>query len=164
MSQNPARFLKPDHRRMLESESGITADLIEQRGYETVDDPRRLEALGFSKLQRQIPGLLIPVHGVDGDAVSYQYRPDKPRTNPKTRKPIKYENPAGGRAVIDVPPAIRRQLNDPTVPLLITEGVKKADAGVSHGLCVIDLLGVFGFRGTNDKGGRLNYPTGEVSP
>lgn len=154
MSQNPARFLKPDHRRMLESESGITADLIEQRGYETVDDPRRLEALGFSKLQRQIPGLLIPVHGVDGDAVSYQYRPDKPRTNPKTRKPIKYENPAGGRAVIDVPPAIRRQLNDPTVPLLITEGVKKADAGVSHGLCVIDLLGVFGFRGTNDKGGK----------
>jgi hypothetical protein len=139
---------------MLDIESGIIAELIEQRGYETVDDPRRLEALGFSKFQRQVPGLLIPVHGVDGNVVSYQYRPDKPRTKSKTGKPIKYENPDGGRAVIDVPPAIRERLNDPAVPLLITEGIKKADAGASRGLCVIDLLGVYGFRGTNDKGGR----------
>jgi Domain of unknown function (DUF3854) len=147
-------YLKPAHRAMLETESRISAELIEQRGYETIDDAKRLEALGFSKHQRQVPGLLIPVHGVDGQIVSHQYRPDNPRRNPKTSKPIKYENPTGSRSVIDVPPAIREQLKDPAVPLLITEGIKKADAGASHGLCVIDLLGVYGFRGTNEKGGK----------
>ena len=35
------------------------------------------------------------------------------------------------------------QLGDPAVPLWITEGVKKADCGALHGLCIVALSGVW---------------------
>ena len=38
--------------------------------------------------------------------------------------------------------------------LLVTEGMRKADAAASRGLCCIALLGVWNWRGTNEKGGR----------
>jgi hypothetical protein len=55
--------------------------------------------------------------------------------------------------VIDVPPAVRSVIRDPKVPLFITEGVRKADAGASIGICCVALLGVFNFRGKNDVNG-----------
>ena len=39
------------------------------------------------------------------------------------------------------------------MPLVITEGVRKADAAASIGLRAIDLLGVWGWRGRNEDGG-----------
>ena len=75
-----------------------------------------------------------------GEVALWQYRPDSPRVNGKG-KAIKYETPAGSRMDIDVPPRIRGQLADPKVPLSITEGVRKADAAVSVGLCCVALLG-----------------------
>ncbi len=39
------------------------------------------------------------------------------------------------------------------MPLILTEGSKKTDAGVSQGLCVIPLPGVFSWRGVNHRGG-----------
>ena len=44
-------------------------------------------------------------------------------------------------------------LADPSIPLWITEGQKKADALASHGLCSIALFGVAGFKGKNVFGG-----------
>jgi hypothetical protein len=55
--------------------------------------------------------------------------------------------------VLDVPPAARPKLADPSAPLFITEGARKADSAVSRGLCCIALLGVWNFRGTNEHGG-----------
>jgi hypothetical protein len=43
---------------------------------------------------------------------------------------------------------------DPRRPLFITEGARKADAGVSAGLCTIALLGVWNWRGSNEFGGK----------
>jgi hypothetical protein len=63
--------------------------------------------------------------------------------------------------VLDVPPIARPWLRDPGRPLFITEGARKADAGVSIGLCCIALLGVWGWRGTNDLGGRTALPDWE---
>ena len=40
-------------------------------------------------------------------------------------------------------------LDDPEEPLWITEGTKKADCAVLHGLCCVALLGVCGWRGRN---------------
>lgn len=40
------------------------------------------------------------------------------------------------------------------MPLLITEGVRKADAAVSVGLCCVALMGTWCWRGTNDAGGK----------
>ena len=80
-------------------QSAISSELIGGRGYLTVTDWKQLEVLGFGKNQCQVPGILIPLHGVDGNAiVGYQFRPDSPRLTSKG-KPIKYETPKGATTV-----------------------------------------------------------------
>ena len=65
------------------------------------------------------------------------------------------ETPAGTKMVLDVHPSVRPMLGDSSVPLWITEGVKKADALVSRGCTAIALLGVWNWRGTNSHGGKV---------
>ena len=69
-------------------------------------------------------------------------------------KPLKYETPRGARNVLDVPPRCHEKLADPRTPLYITEGARKADSAASQGLCCISLAGVWGWRGTNEQGGK----------
>ena len=57
------------------------------------------------------------------------------------------------KMVLDVPRAINSMIGDPSKPLFITEGIKKADAAASRGLSCIALLGVWNWRGTNEYGG-----------
>ncbi len=106
-----------------------------------------------------MPALCIPIWGVNGEIVNYQIRPDYPRI--LKGKKIKYETPSGTKIVLDIPPQTRKSLGDPTKPLFITEGARKADAAVSKGLCCISLLGVWNFRGTNDFGGKTALPDWE---
>jgi putative DNA primase/helicase len=54
---------------------------------------------------------------------------------------------------LDVPPSVRELISDPRQALWITEGSKKADAAVSHGLTCIALMGVWNWRGKNANGG-----------
>ena len=49
-------------------------------------------------------------------------------------------------------------LADPAIPLWITEGVKKADCGALHGLCIVALSGVWNWLGTNSAGGKMALP------
>lgn len=132
--------------------SAIDPEVAAERGYVTVDTKTRLEKLGFSPAQRIVPTLLVPVYDEHGEVALYQHRPDDPRRN-STGKPIKYETPNKARMVVDVPPRVREKLGDPSIPLTVTEGVRKADAAVSHGLACIALLGVWNWRGSNDEGG-----------
>jgi len=133
--------------------SAISLEVISQRGYQTVVDRKQLEALGFSKQQCHVPGILIPLWGVGGDGiVGYQFRPDNPRLNSKG-KPIKYETPKGATNRLDCPPSCQKHLADPNVPLWITEGMKKGDALVTLGECAIDLTGVWNWRAKNSFGG-----------
>ncbi|MDD5038902.1 MAG: hypothetical protein PHN78_06255, partial [Dehalococcoidales bacterium] len=105
-------FLFPSHLDHL-LQSAIPRDFILQRGYRTVTDRRQLEALGFRKQQCRVPGILIPLHGVNGDGiVGYQFRPDSPRPNNRG-KPIKYETPTGTTNRIDCPPSCRDGLANP---------------------------------------------------
>jgi hypothetical protein len=48
------------------------------------------------------------------------------------------------------------------IPLWITEGARKVDAAVSHGLNCIGVNGVWGWRGTNARGGKTALPDWEV--
>jgi hypothetical protein len=148
--------LAQNHERMLTEESGIEREVVESRGYRTVEVKAELKRLGFSDRQCSVPGLLIPLYGPDGGISNYQYRPDEPRI--KDGKPIKYEFPANSRMVLDIHPHASDKLKDPSLPILITEGVKKGDALVSHGVCAIALLGVWNWRGTNEQGGRVTLP------
>ena len=50
---------------------------------------------------------------------------------------------------------------DPGVPLLVTEGIRKADAAVSIGMCCLGLLGVWNWRGSNELGGKVSLPDWE---
>lgn len=142
----------PQHAAMLAA-SAISPEVARERGYVSVDTKTRLESAGFKNYQRIVPGLLIPVHDISGAVATWQYRPDQPRVT-KAGKTIKYETPGGSRLVIDVPPRIRSQLGDPKIPLWITEGARKGDAAVTHGVACISLSGVDGWQGTNPQGGK----------
>lgn len=144
-------YLLKHHETMLLDESAIAPEIVEERGYRSVEKKAKLKDLGFSEAQCNVPGLLIPVWGVNGEIATYQYRPDQPRI--RDGKPAKYETPPGSRMVLDAHPRARKMLGDPKVPLLITEGVKKGDALVSRGLCAVALMGVWNWRGRNEDGG-----------
>lgn len=141
-----------DHHAKLLADSAISPEVANERGYVTADTKTRLEQLGFAGYQRRVPGLLVPVYDETGTVALHQYRPDSPRTT-KAGKMVKYETPSGTKMAVDVPPRIREQLGNPGVPLWVTEGVRKADAAVTAGLCCLALLGVWNWRGTNSNGG-----------
>jgi hypothetical protein len=143
--------LLPQHQQLLDA-SGIAPEVAAERGYRSSRSKAELRRLGFGEAQAQVPALLIPIWGVSGETISYQARPDQPRR--RDDKPVKYETPIGARMALDVPPRARPALGDPAVPLFITEGVRKADAAVSRGLCCVALLGVWNWRGTNEQGGK----------
>lgn len=133
--------------------SAIAPAVVQARGYRSVTELAMLERAGFSRLQRRVPGLLIPVHDVVGTVRTFQYRPDAPRVT-DGGKTVKYETRSGDRMVLDVPVDVRAQLGDIAVPLYVTEGARKADSAVSAGLCCVALLGVWSWRGTNPNGAK----------
>jgi Domain of unknown function (DUF3854) len=141
------------HAGMLAS-SGVTPDHARARGYLTVDTKKRLEDIGVTKAGQRVPGLLVPLLRAEGSVWGYQYRPDEPRVNSAGR-PVKYETPTRQRNGIDVPPGVGAMLDDPTIPLWVTEGSKKADAAALAALCCVALPGVWSWLGTSGKGGKV---------
>lgn len=140
-----------EHLHHLSEGSGISLDVIKERGYRSVLNKTDLAKVGFTSSQQRTSGILIPLWGVDGGQVGYQYRPDNPRMDSRQR-PVKYESPVGSSNHLDCPPRCKQMLGDPKTPLWITEGSKKADALATHGACVISLTGVWGFKGKNEFG------------
>lgn len=162
--------LTPDHLHELREESGIEQDVIEARGYRSIlreretsrlsDEATYLRKLGFSRGITDMddaslwPALFVPSYNPKGTFVgTAQLKPWTPRKNGKG-KPRKYECPVGKAAGLDVHPFHRDSIIDPTVPLWVTEGVKKADSltsqlrdenGKGTG-AVVALSGVFNFR------------------
>jgi Domain of unknown function (DUF3854) len=141
--------------------SAISADVAQLREYATISAEQKnrsvLAVLGFAEYQRPTPGLLVPVWDVFGQRAGAQFKPDAPRKDQRGRL-IKYESPAGGRVIIDVPPICQPDLNNPSKALWITEGAKKADAAASHGLVCVSIPGVWCWRGTNADGGLTALP------
>jgi putative DNA primase/helicase len=122
-----------------------------------------LESLGFARAQRRPPGLLLPTWSpVTCEIAGWQLRPDDPRVDQKRGRVVKYETASERPVVVDVHPAAWDQLGDPSVPLFVSEGIRKADAAISAGLCCIALLGVWNWRGSNDKGGKTALPEWEA--
>jgi hypothetical protein len=159
LSSNQSMNLLPQHRELIDR-SAISEDVARARGYRSVSTKSELHQLGFSPRQCRIPALLIPVWNAAGEIANYQIRPDEPRVNERG-KAVKYETPKNSRMILDVPPPARAWIGDPKRPLFITEGIRKADAAVSIGLCCVDLLGVWNWRGTNEHGGKVALPDWE---
>jgi hypothetical protein len=134
--------LSPAHQRMLFEESCLSTSVAVERKYRTVASKAELAQLGFSKPQQRVPALVVPMYSPDGELVTHQIRSDTPRKSNKG-KSIKYETPAGSPIRLDVHPELSARVKDASVPLWVTEGVKKADSLVSRGECVVALQGVW---------------------
>src|SRR5439155_19294728 len=139
--------------------SAIALEVAAARGYRSVTTRAAATRLGFSEAQARVPALLLPVQDATGEVRTHQIRPDEPRL--VRGKAVKYETPAGSTMALDVPPAVRAKLGDPRVPLVITEGIRKADAAVSAGLACIAILGVLNGRGKHYCGGKTALPDWE---
>lgn len=138
---NAKRSLSESHRKML-ADSGLSEARIIRRGYYTELSPKRLGALNVTRAgAERVPGLVVPLYNVNEKVWGHQYRPDDPRE--VRGRVVKYETPSGQRNGLDVPPGIGAKVLNSEVPLWITEGSKKADAGVDAGLCVVSMTGVW---------------------
>ncbi len=156
------RRLAPNHRDELVQGSGISPEVIAARGAYTAQSPAELEALGYKGDQAQlVPALVLPVHSLNGWKPTYVIKPDKPRPDthrdgtPKikpdgTPKMRKYEYAAGSPNRLDVPPGTQAVAEDPSVPVLITEGIKKVDKATAAGYHCIGLGGVWSWLGKHD--------------
>lgn len=150
--------LTAEHLAQLRDGSGIAEEVIAERGYRSITRRADLSQFGFSAEQcRAVPGLLIPQYGPDGSNGRYTFKPDRPVEKFEKRKNkmrvSKYLNPQGAGIRIDCPPRCIPHLGNPAIDLWITEGTKKGDSGASHGLCIIVVNGVWGFKGQNEFGG-----------
>src|SRR5215510_12649408 len=127
--------LADHHYTMLRDESGIRDEVITEWGYRSLEATAgyaELKTLGFSLQQaRQAPGLLLSLYTTDGQQPLHVFRPDHPQpdANGRLRKYLLRKG-AGGR--LDCPPRCQPFLADPSIPLWLTEGQKKADALASH--------------------------------
>lgn len=156
---HPTLPLADRHRRELEVASAIAPDIIAERGAFTAETGDDLPP-SFATWQHR-PGLVFPIRDTTGGVVAWQLKADHPRLS-KDGKAVRYDTAVNGRQCIDIPVRSRPLLGDPTVPLFVTEGAKKCDSGLSHGLrCIIGLQGVYGWRGTNEHGGKRALPDWE---
>lgn len=157
--------LAPEHTAMLEA-SAISTEVAGERPYVSIApgsiyDWRELAgAIHSDRMLRNIlhrGALAFPLYRL-GAATPFTWvlRPEQPRIN-DSGKPIKYEYQRGVGNVFDVLPRYRDALKDPTVPLWITEGAKKADSlATAYGAAIVPVNenGVWGWRGRNSKGGK----------
>src|SRR5438128_8437606 len=130
-----APTLSSTHYAMLAQESGISDSVIAARGYRTSTGYSELKSLGIV-LPRSADahGLLLPLHTVEGKPGMWYdvkadraipltiYRPDTPLVTDEgdTKK---YLYPKGVSIDIDCPPACHPLLDDPRLPLWLTEGM-----------------------------------------
>jgi hypothetical protein len=138
------RTLSDTHRRILFEESCIDPAVAEERGTFTVG--RGKEVPQEHGRLPQKPGMVFPVHALDGD-VFCRLRADNPGRLPK------YLQPKGHPNRLDVHPRQHRRIRQPGGRRYVTEGEKKVDAGVSHALLMVGQAGVF--NGQRDKGAAL---------
>lgn len=131
--------------------SDLLVEVIRERGYESVreGEEQKLVDRGYTEYQIRTPGILIPGYAPGAtEPTHWTYRHDNP-PDPSRR----YEAPEGSSKRLDVPPRCQAGIGDPTLALWVSEGAKKGDAGASHGLCILSVDSVWGWRGRNAWGG-----------
>ncbi len=86
--------------------------------------------------------MVFPVHTLDGE-IFHRLRPDNPGRLPK------YMQPKGHPNRLDIHPRQHGRIRQPGGMRYVTEGEKKVDAGVSRGLLMVGMSGVW--NGQKDK-------------
>lgn len=153
-----SRILTDEHRDYLVDGSHIDPDIVESRGYysPTKENIVRLVAAGkLNKgVQKADAWIGIPIYRPDGTKHCEVFR----LFGPNVPEKMKYVWPNNTRNALDVHPGIQPLVLDPAFPLIVTEGVKKADAILSAALregidCVVVAAnGCWGWRAKVNKG------------
>ena len=128
--------LSEEDRREVLEESGVSEEVAGGGRYWTASRLADVPEV-FPRWQRR-RGLIGKFYSPDSQTVSYQLKPKKPR-----HKGPKYETPARTVNILDVHPIMRAALKDISIPLWITEGLKKADSLTSRGRLALALAGVW---------------------
>lgn len=159
--------LTPQHAAQLEA-SAISPEIIAERGYcsitaGSVHDWRQLTAplnLHPDKRLRELlheGALAFPLYRLGRPQPhTWVLRPDLPRRG-DDGKAKKYEIPQGTPNALDILPRYAAAVGDPSVPIWLTEGAKKADAlATAYGAEILPVNegGVWNWRGRNAKGGK----------
>ncbi|MFY9531247.1 MAG: DUF3854 domain-containing protein [Candidatus Acidiferrales bacterium] len=155
----PLLRLLPHHRRELER-SGLTPRTMDMWGAYSVEADQKwvMSMLGFPHLDP--PALALPILAPDLDKPDLNFvvvKPDTPRRDDRNRI-VKYEVAKNSRNRLHVPLNIREKLLDVSLPVTVTEGQKKAEAGSQKGLVAIGLFGVWNWR---DRIGEASFPIGD---
>jgi hypothetical protein len=137
-------MLFDSHRRVLEVGSAISPEVTTERGTFTARRGKDVPQ-DHGWLPRK-PGIVFPVHTLDS-GIFYRLRPDNPGRLPKYMQPKDHPNR------LDIHPRQHYRIKRPGGMRYVTEGEKKVDSGVSHGLLMVGQSGVF--NGQRDKGAAL---------
>ena len=128
--------------------SGLSDSTITACGFFSIRTPAAIA--DRLKWRRPAAGmgeaLAIPFFDAEGRDTGYcRLKIDKPRKTKADGKPVKYESPLGSTNRAYTPPGTRAALKDPTAPLLLTEGEKKAAKTDQEDFPCIGLVGVYGW-------------------
>src|SRR5215211_8877447 len=135
-----SKTLSDSHQGILYDDSGINPLVEAERG--TFSARRGKDVPQDHGQLPKKPGIVFPVHTLDG-GIFYRLRPDNPGRLPK------YMQPKGHPNRLDVHPRQHERIRQPGSTRYVTEGEKKVDAGVSRGLLMVGLSGVW--NGQKDK-------------
>jgi hypothetical protein len=150
------RRLSPKHLAELRTQSGLDDATIIEGGWRTVTAFEANQQLGFLPEQclHWQTALAMPLHHPDGSNGSWVIKPDQAyfETLPNGKKHhMKYIFPKGSKHQLDVRPADRERLLDPTVPLFFTEGGKKRAWLGQQGYLAANVWGVHDWYTQTDK-------------
>lgn len=135
-----SKTLSHAHRRILFEELGIDPRVCAERG--TYSARRGADVPQTSGWLPKKPGIVFRVHTLDGE-VFPRLRLENPGRLPK------YMQPKGHSNRLDIHPRQHKRIRQPGGMRYVTEGEKKVDAGVSRGLLMVGLSGVW--NGQKDK-------------
>lgn len=135
--------------------SGLSGETIAASGFYSEKDPAKVSKLLNWDNPADALGvcLVFPFFDAEGKPTGYtRVKPDRPRRDKKKGKPAKYESPCGASNRAYFPPGTRTVLKDPSAPLVITEGEKKAAKADQEGFPCIGLVGVYGWQKKRAEG------------
>ena len=144
----PRHLLTPRHLADLHA-SGLSDEQIAACGFYSLQAASSIQAaLRWMRYNGEFGDCLrIPFVTAEGKPTGYvRLKPDCPRKGKEDGKPIKYESPKGSTNRAYFPPGTLAALKDPSAPLLITEGEKKAAKADQEGFPCIGLVGVYGWQ------------------
>lgn len=157
-------ILLPQHLADLRK-SGLSDEQIARCGFVSVRTIQRIRKVLGWPCGELGACLAIPFKNAQGKTTNYiRLKPDRPRK--EKGKPIKYESPKGQASLPFFPPATLAVLSDPSRPIIITEGEKKAAKADQDGFPCIGLVGVYGWqkKRSRDENGKANGQRELVAP